>query len=360
MKQLRNLLLLAACACTATAYAQAEITWIDGTTHDFGAFTESAEHSVCTFRYTNTGNEDLVITGARASCGCTTPRYGTRPIAPGDTASITVAFDSQGRPGRFSKAVFIDANTTPRRSVLTIKGVVIGAPETIARRFPVDLGPLKMAHSTVLLGEIARRHVKSVFADGYNGSTDTITPAIAYAPRWLEATPTPRAVPPGERLSLSLYITADRIPQYGANTDSLRIIPDSRHPERQYAVGLSVNLREDFSKMDARALARAPQARVDTQLLNIPGDTHTAAIRLSNHGGGDPLVIRRIYAQSPAIHVSAPKKDKVKKGHGVDIAVTADPEALPQDGTPLDTRLYIITNDPSNDVIAVRVTAALL
>lgn len=359
MNSLRTTLAAAAvCAGTLAVYADAEITWIDGTEHNFGAFAESPEKAECVFRYVNSGDEDLVITGARASCGCTTPRYDTRPLAPGDTALIAVAYDSQGRPGRFSKAVFINTNTKPVRSVLVIKGVVVGAPQTVARRFPVDFGPLKMAHSSVILGQIMRRHVKSVFADGYNGSTDTISPVVAYAPKWLEVTPTPRDVPPGERLSLSFYINGDRVPLYGANLDSVVLIPDNRHPEMRYTLGVSVDVHEDFSKMESRALARAPQAAVDSELINIAcdGDGY-AVLRLSNRGKGDPLIVRRIYTQSSALEISAPKGGKVKKGRTADIPIRLVREAMPSDGQPLDARVFVITNDPVTPVITVRVTA---
>lgn len=359
MNRFRKLLAASAvCAGALAAHADAEITWIDGLEHDFGAFAESPENAQCVFRYVNTGDEDLVITGARASCGCTTPRYDTRPLAPGDTASIAVAYDSQGRPGRFVKTVFVNTNTTPRRSVLIIKGVVVGAPQTVARRFPVDFGPLKMARPSVILGQIMRRHVKSVFTDGYNGSTDTITPTVAYAPKWLEVTPTPHAVPPGERLSFSFYINGDRVPLYGANLDSVVLIPDARHPEIRHTLGVSVDVHEDFSKMEPRALARAPQAAVDSELVNIACDGDgRAVLRLSNRGKGDALLIRRVYTLSPALEVSAPKGAKVKKGRSADISIALVREAMPADGRPLDAQVFVITNDPVTPVITVRVTA---
>ncbi len=358
MKPSRALLAVwALCIGTFAAHADAEITWIDGTEHDFGAFAESSEPTECVFRYVNSGDEDLVITGARASCGCTTPRYDTRPLAPGDTAAITVAYDSQGRPGRFSKAIFVNANTVPKRSVLVVKGVVVGAPQTVAHRFPVDFGPLKMARASVILGQIMRRHVKSVFTDGYNGSTDTISPTVAYAPKWLEVTPTPRAVPPGERLSLSFYINGDRVPLYGANLDSVVIIPDSRHPEIRHTLGVSVDVHEDFAKLQPRALARAPQAVVDQELVNIACDEGHAVLRLTNRGKGDALIVRRVYTLSPALEVTAPKGGKVKKGRSADISIALVREALPADGSPLDARVFVITNDPVTPVITVRVTA---
>ncbi len=359
MKLFRALLAAGAvCIGVLAAHADAEITWIDGTEHDFGAFAESSEPTKCVFRYVNTGNEDLVITGARASCGCTTPRYDARPLAPGDTAMITVAYDSQGRPGRFSKAVFVNTNTEPKRSVLVVKGVVVGAPQTVARRFPVDFGPLKMARPSVILGQIMRRHVKSVFTDGYNGSTDTISPTVAYAPKWLEVTPTPRAVPPGERLSLSFYINGDRIPLYGANLDSVVIIPDSRHPEIRHTLEVSVDVHEDFSKLEPRALARAPRAAVDSELINIACDEGHAVLRLSNRGKDDALIVRRVYTLSPTLEVTALKGSKVKKGRSADISIRLIREAMPSDGRPLDARVFVITNDPVTPVITVRVTAA--
>lgn len=352
----RILLALYCLCCLTTAYAGAEITWIDGTVHDFGAFHESAEHATCVFRYVNTGDDDLVIIGARASCGCTTPRYNTRPIAPGDTASITVAYDSQGRPGRFAKSIFVDANTTPRRSVLTVKGIVIGAPETVAQRFPVDFGPLKMAYNSVLLGKIDRHHVKSVFADGYNASTDSLSLTILYHPKWVEVTPTPRDIPPGERVSLSFFVNADRVPQYGINLDSVIIAPDKNQPQLRYTLPVSVNVGEDFSKMDARALARAPQAAVDTQMLNVTCDG-TATLRLYNRGDNDALAIRRIYSPSAALQITPPKKDSVKRGKSADITLAIDRNAVSTDNTLIDTQLFIITNDPTNPVIIVRITS---
>lgn len=349
----------AACICTLAAHADAEITWIDGTEHDFGAFAESTEPTECIFRYINAGDEDLVITGVRASCGCTTPRYDSRPLAPGDTASIVVAYDSQGRPGRFAKTVFVNANTVPKRSVLVIKGVVVGAPQTVAHRFPVDFGPLKMARASVILGQIMRRHVKSVFTDGYNGSTDTISPTIAYAPKWLEVTPTPRAVPPGERLSLSFYVNGDRVPLYGTNLDSVVIVPDSRHPEIRHTLGVSVDVHEDFAKMEPRDLARAPQAVADSELVNIACDGEgRAVLRLTNRGKGNPLIVRRVYTLSPALEVTAPKGGKIKKGRSADVTISLVREALPSDGRPLDATVFVITNDPVTPVITVRVTAA--
>jgi hypothetical protein len=87
------------------------ITW-DKSTHDFGNMVqgEVVEH---TFKFTNTGNEPLVITNVQVSCGCTTPKGWPRdPVMPGASAELTVAFNSAGKMGAQTKPVTIVSNST--------------------------------------------------------------------------------------------------------------------------------------------------------------------------------------------------------------------------------------------------------
>lgn len=81
--------------------------------HDFGNVTqgEVVEYS---FKFTNTGNKDLLIQKAEASCGCTVPEWPKEPIKPGESSYMKVKFDSNGRPeGYTEKELFIQANTNP-------------------------------------------------------------------------------------------------------------------------------------------------------------------------------------------------------------------------------------------------------
>lgn len=81
--------------------------------HNFGNVTqgEVVEYS---FKFTNTGNKDLLITKAEASCGCTVPEWPKDPVKPGESRYMKVKFDSHGRPeGYTEKELFIQANTEP-------------------------------------------------------------------------------------------------------------------------------------------------------------------------------------------------------------------------------------------------------
>lgn len=75
------------------------------------------------FVLTNTGNAPLIISNAKGSCGCTVPTWPKAPIAPGESASIGVKYDTK-RIGKFTKTITLTTNATEKTKILTIKGEV--------------------------------------------------------------------------------------------------------------------------------------------------------------------------------------------------------------------------------------------
>ena len=92
----------------------------DHLTHDFGTITEGerVEH---TFKFKNTGKNDLIISSCKASGGCTIPDWPREPVSPGEEGVIKVEFNSAGKGGMVSKDINILANTNPVKSTLQIK-----------------------------------------------------------------------------------------------------------------------------------------------------------------------------------------------------------------------------------------------
>lgn len=77
------------------------------------------------FKFTNTGKSDLIITNARASCGCTVPEYPKEPVKPGESGIIKVTFNSHNKKDAINKTVTVTANTYPSENKLQIKGIVV-------------------------------------------------------------------------------------------------------------------------------------------------------------------------------------------------------------------------------------------
>ena len=86
--------ILSIIALVVFAAGEADIKF-EKTTHDFGTFPES-QKVTCTFKFTNTGDNLLVIHQAIASCGCTVPQYSKEPIKPGESGEIVVTYNVQG------------------------------------------------------------------------------------------------------------------------------------------------------------------------------------------------------------------------------------------------------------------------
>lgn len=92
---------------------------------DFGKIKESDGNATHVFEFTNTGNAPLVIKDAKASCGCTTPKWTKQPIAPGAKGTIEVVYAASNRVGVFNKVITVLSNDTVSNAILTIKGEVI-------------------------------------------------------------------------------------------------------------------------------------------------------------------------------------------------------------------------------------------
>ena len=97
--------------------------------HDYGNIKYDGDPN-CTFEFTNTGNEPLIISNAKGSCGCTVPEWPKEPIAPGAKGSIKVKYDTK-RSGTINKSVTISSNAVNEpEKVIRIKGEVGPAPES--------------------------------------------------------------------------------------------------------------------------------------------------------------------------------------------------------------------------------------
>ena len=91
--------------------------------HDFGRLS-AGENISYSFKFTNTGNADLVISGCKPSCGCTVADYPKGRIAPGKTGYITVSLKTAGLSGMQIKEVAVLTNAQPARTRIRISAEV--------------------------------------------------------------------------------------------------------------------------------------------------------------------------------------------------------------------------------------------
>ena len=99
------------------AYAQDETSQpgpsitFEQSSHDFGDI-HQGDKVTHVFNFENTGDAPLIISNVQTTCGCTATDWPRDPVAPGESASITVNFNSAGKMGRQNKIITIVSNST--------------------------------------------------------------------------------------------------------------------------------------------------------------------------------------------------------------------------------------------------------
>ncbi|GAB3824155.1 DUF1573 domain-containing protein [Hymenobacter jeollabukensis] len=137
------------------AAAQGVLTFTEKA-HDFKQVAEGnmATHE---FKFTNTGNQPVVIANVQASCGCTTPDWTKTPVLPGKTGFIRAAYNSAGRPGQFNKSVTVTSNAKEPSVTLSITGTVVDKAEMAKSYSAAEIAKspkLTLDRTTVDLGKM--------------------------------------------------------------------------------------------------------------------------------------------------------------------------------------------------------------
>ncbi len=90
--------------------------------HDYGNIPQGIP-AKADFVLTNNGNEPLVITNVKGSCGCTATAHSEDPVLPGESTTITATYNAK-KEGPFTKYVKVTTNQSETPVKLQILGVV--------------------------------------------------------------------------------------------------------------------------------------------------------------------------------------------------------------------------------------------
>ncbi len=339
-------------------YANAQVQWLQPV-YDFGAFSEDVGSVDATFQMVNTGTKPVRILDARATCGCTRPVLPKGETLPGDTAEIKVTYLAAGRPGRFSKNIYVKTSDNPsEQRTLTVKGVVIGSSATLASRYPVSSGSMRLKTANAAFGEVTRGRLKTIFIEAYNLSTDTVYPQLGNLPDFIDASITPKAVAPGEQTQIALTLQTTKIPEWGVTQGEFSFI--ANNDEDPTIINYFTIVNEDFSKLTPGQRLKAPIAEAEPARTDLGQISASAQIQVEfqvKNSGQSPLLIRRLQAADEAIIDAKISSEKIKPGKKATVKVTLDPAKATKDF--ISARVLIINNDPENSLLIHHITAEI-
>lgn len=350
----RVILSLALLATPLLLSAQAR--WISQS-HDFGAFNEDLGAVEAKFKVINEASRPIRILEAQATCGCTVPDFTKENIAPGDTAELTVTYLANGRPGKFSKNIYVKTSDAPSvRQTLTISGTVIGASATIRSRYPVDGGKVKLQTSTAGFGEVKRGKFKTVFISLYNQSPDSMKPELSGLPAYVQALVTPPVIAPGQQGQIALTLNSHEVPDWGVtNADFTFRAGENEEPVK---MDLFTIIVEDFSRLTPGQMMNAPACIINPLKIDLGeiSEPKTVEFTVTNEGKSQ-LIVRRLQVVDPVVTSAKISSEKIKPGKKATIKATIDPSKAETDF--INARLSLITNDPNEPLSVVRITAEI-
>lgn len=128
---MKKIILFVVVLVSGIGFSQAKIEFKDkDNTIDYGTVSKDNDSGIRTFEFTNTGNEPLILTNVKSTCGCTIPTFSKDPILPGKTGKIEVKYNMN--PGPIVKTITVESNAVNVENGLVaikIKGLVIVKPE---------------------------------------------------------------------------------------------------------------------------------------------------------------------------------------------------------------------------------------
>lgn len=337
----------------------AQVKWINSI-YDFGAFSEDLAAVDATFKFVNESDKPIRVIDARATCGCTQPKLPKTDVEPGDTAEIKVTYLAAGRPGKFSKNIYVKISDKPSENrTLTVNGTVIGSVRTLSSRYPIAAGSMRLKSNNAAFGEVTRGKLKTIYLEAYNMTADTLYPQLNNLPEFIDANIRPNAVAPGEQAHVSLTLQSTKVPDWGISKGEFTFIANEN--EEPIQIDYFTIITEDFNKLTPGQRIKAPIASADPHRIDLGEVPATEIIEVEfkvKNSGQSPLIIRRLQTSDDVIVNAYISKTKIGPNKSAKVKITIDPSKATTDF--ISTQVLLINNDPENSLLVERITAEII
>lgn len=323
--------------------------------HEFGKIKELDGPVEVEYKFVNKGQEPIILSGVRASCGCTSTGYTKDPIAQGDTGYVKASFNPSNRPGHFTKSVTVTTNSTPSTYTLTFKGFVIAKQNTLEQEFPFKVGSLRFSGSKIDLGKFTTNGPDTRIIKIYNdGITNISFPKNPDVPSHLSVD-MPESILPGQTGEVKITYNPQKKNDFGPVEDKISIYTSELESAKKDIV-LSAVILDYFPAMPEAELAKLQKLELTESLVDFgiikKGTTSVKEIEIRNVGKMD-LIIRKMLVNSNYIKVDLDKRS-IKPGGKAKIKVTYN--SLGQVGKD-SKQITLYTNDPKNPQLEFTVLA---
>jgi hypothetical protein len=337
----------------------------ENTTIDFGNIKEEGGKVTGRFEFTNTGNQDLLLTGVKPGCGCTAADYTKTAVAPGQKGYIDATYNPYNRPGNFNKNIRVttnepkfsdDPNTQPY--LIYIKGVVEKRAPTKYETagYKSGTGDVRIKENSIKV-ELSSTESKTFTIQVMNFSDKPSVFEPINLPNFITLEQK-IAINPGEEVDIAFKYNAAIKGEIGNYKEIINIQTDDA-TEPKIVLFVEAVIKEDFSNFTPKQLQDAPKAVVNPVSLDFgkveKNVNPTLEVKVSNTGK-NPLIIRQLKSPNTVFSVVS---DKMEIPGGSSATLTITLTSRNRRGMQTGV-IELFTNDPVNSTFFINCKGDIL
>ena len=307
-----------------------------------------------TFKITNKGTKDLIITNIRTDCGCTQAQWTRTPIGPGSIGSIEVTYNAE-LLGHFNKGIAVYTNVESQPRYLKIMGLVSMTQSEPSVEYPFQIGDYFLSTDDIEFDDVNRGDTPSQTLYIYNSSKKSYRPELMHLPQYLSAEADPAVIRPGRVGRMLITLDSEKLNNMGLTQTSIYF---SRFPGdrvcKDTEINVSATLLPDFEDAPSQ-INQAPCAQLESTSITLgplgKKGKANGTLTISNTGKS-PLLINALQVYNPGISVSLSKR-RINPGDTEKLKISVNANNTYFKGR---RRILIITNDPNHSKIVIDVT----
>ncbi len=324
---------------------------------NFGTVKENDGKFEIKLFFSNTGNNPLLIKNVKGSCGCTVPKWPSKPILPKQQKFISITINPENRKGIFDKSITIISNTRPANNIIKIKGNIIPKPKTTEDFFPVNMGGLRFKKKHIPLMNIKHTNKVSLFTEFINTNNELITLKRIDKLEHIKTNFSAESVAPNEKGKMYIHFDAKKKNDWDFTIDTLKFsINDFSQPE--YILIVSSTILEDFTNMTDEQKKNAPKLSVSHTNFNFKNSPQGKIIKdklIFENKGKSNVIIRKIISRCKDISIEN-NRNKIMPGEKLIYNIYYNPKK--RIGIQ-NKSITFITNAPNNSIIQYNLTGVI-
>lgn len=346
-------------SCMAAFAGVNDIVRFDRTVYDWGDVTVKDGPLECVFTFTNVSDAPVTVTSVRSSCGCTSVKWTTEVVDPGQSGTVEAVYTNDEGPYPFDKTLSVSFDRVRRPVVLHLRGVVHKKKLPLNEAYPIHLEGLALKDTVFKIGNLSQGESKSAEIRVANVSKAPVRVSWADVSPNLSFTPAILEIKAGETAVFGVTVDADRT-LWGTNTYMATPVVNGKRQGRHIAFRATTKENFDFwseARLESSPVAQVPETSCAPEPVS-KGTPMRASFEISNDGRS-PLHIYAADLSSDALSVAADFPLEVAVGKKVVLNFTIVTSSLKAGKEQLFiATLY--TDDPQRSLIHLYIDAIIL